>query len=191
MQREQSNNTRKFTNLDKFVILLRKKVWCNCTCLNELRVHSMCPYPSIKHGCWAFDITVTSIRCNSMGIKYQLLSQVAPSNTSNCCDNCSQNSLTQKMMMNDHMMATIGGISSTRLASDFASITKKLFGKMNKFDFLFYAEWNSTFTYKLWYSYKHWAWNAQQCVCEYNQNEKFESFIESAHESGKKTILDF
>lgn len=77
------------------------------------------------------------MRCNSIGIEYQLHSQSVLSNTLNCCVNCSPNSFTQKMMMNDQVMAIIGGINSTRftLACDFAWTMKEIVWK-NQYLFL-------------------------------------------------------
>lgn len=66
-------------------------------------------------------MTITNIRCNPIGNKYQLNWPSSSSNNTNFSASCWPNSQTPKIMANDQTIENIGGIISTRFAftSDF------------------------------------------------------------------------
>lgn len=71
------------------------------TFLKFSRVHGVLPKAWRIFGCWVFATTVTNIRWNSIGKRYQLHWPNTKSNRSNSFETISPNSHTRKMMMPD------------------------------------------------------------------------------------------
>lgn len=70
------------------------------TSLKASRVHIVFPKPRMMTGSWAFTMTVTSIRCNSIGNKYQLLWPNTSLNWLNWLVTISPNSQKKKIRAN-------------------------------------------------------------------------------------------
>lgn len=133
-------------------------------------------------GCCDIGITIMSIRCNSIGIKYHRHWPNASSKSSNCWVTRSPISQMQNVITNDQAIEMTGITKSISMMIPF-DFERRLNQKIH-------IGKGSTKhrerSYHLRHSCEQRSWNAQQRVCKCDQKYKFSGCIEFADKSEPK-----